>query len=115
MKSQFNLKLDLNKTGLDMFFRPYQKVALEILWNYPEGLNTRQVWKMTNDQMESSTSRASIINFLAASAEQGILNYREETGKGGYRRYYWHKYEQKELSKFLANVVKDALDTLNPT
>ncbi len=112
MNNKHNTKLDLSKSGLDMFFKPYQKKALDIIWDYPEGLNTRQVWKKTNDQMTLSISRASIINFLAASAEQGILDYREETGKGGYRRYYWHKYDRAGLSKYLKEMVKEALKTL---
>ena len=50
MRLKFTWNLELNKTGLDMFFKLYQQKALEILWDYPEGLNTRQVWEMTNQE-----------------------------------------------------------------
>jgi predicted transcriptional regulator len=106
------MKVDLSKSGLDMFFKPYQKLSLSTLWEYPDGLNTREVWKKVNDQMELTISRASIINFLAYCAEQGILQYRETTGKGGYRRIYYHKYNRDELSKYLKKAVKETLSTL---
>jgi hypothetical protein len=110
--SEYNLKLDLNKTGLDMFFKPYQRISLQVLWEHPEGLNTREVWKATNYRMERTISRASIINFLAMATENGILNYKEITGKGGHRRIYWHKYDESELSNYLKDAVLKSLDTL---
>jgi hypothetical protein len=35
-----------------------------------------------------SISRASIINFLNAMCDEGILTYGDETGRGGYHRIY---------------------------
>jgi len=112
MRLKFTWNLELNKTGLDMFFKLYQQKALEILWDYPEGLNTRQVWEMTNEEIPNSISRASIINFLNDVAEYGILDYREESGKGGIRRYYWHSYDRNGFVKYLKNMVQKALETL---
>jgi hypothetical protein len=113
MKNKFTLKLDLNETGLNMFFKPYQQKALKILWEYPEGLSSRQVWNSTNREIPNSISRASIINFLNDIAEYGILDYRVEYGKGGERRYYWHKYDKDGFTKYLKNIVHNALKTLN--
>ena len=113
MKSHFKLKLDLSENGFNMFFRPYQRVAFEILWNHPNGLSTREVWELTNEEMSRSISRASIINFLADVAEYEFLDYREETGKGGYRRFYSHKYDSNGLSHYLEEVVSKALKTLD--
>ena len=112
MKTQFVLKLDLEKTGLNMFFKPYQKKALEILWNHPEGMSTRQVWETTKAEIPTSISRASIINFLASAADYDMLEFREISGKGGYRRIYSPKYDRDGLSSFLTDTVKKALQTL---
>ncbi len=112
MRNHFKLNLNLSEKGFNMFFRPYQRVALEILWNHPGGLNTREVWMLTNEEMSRSISRASIINFLNDVAEHELLDYREGTGKGGYRRYYWHKYDRNGFSGHLKEVVSNALKTL---
>lgn len=95
-----------------MFFKPYQRMALEILWDHPEGLSTREVWSIIKDEKGHVISRASVINFLADAAEHELLEFREETGKGGYRRYYWHKYDKPGLSGHLTELVEKALNTL---
>ena len=108
-----DLSLDLSETGLAMLFFPYQIVSLDILWNSEENLNSRQVWQMANEKLRPRIiSRASIINFLNASVEHGILNYVETTGKGGYRRLYSPKFTKPETSTFLAEKVNERLLTL---
>ena len=107
-----DLNLDLSETGLGMFFKPYQIISLDILWNSEETLSSRQVWEQANEQIPGTISRASIINFLNASVENGLLNYVETTGKGGYRRLYSSKLSKPETSTFLSGIVKDRLQTL---
>ncbi len=109
---EMNLNLNLSETGLDMFFKPYQVASLDILWNSEETLSSRQVWEQANEQLLESISRASIINFLNASVDNGLLNYVEVTGKGGYRRLYSSKLDKTETSTFLSQSVKDCLLTL---
>jgi Fe2+ or Zn2+ uptake regulation protein len=107
-----DLNLDLSETGLEMFFKPYQIVSLDILWNSEEHLSSRQVWERANEQLSGTISRASIINFLNASVENGLLNYVEITGKGGYRRLYSSKLSKPETSTFLVEKVSERLQTL---
>ena len=107
-----DLLLDLSETGLEMFFKPYQIISLDILWNSEETLSSRQVWEQANEQLPGTISRASIINFLNASVENGLLNYVETTGKGGYRRLYSSKLDKPETSTFLSGMVKERLQTL---
>ena len=105
-----DLCLDLSETGLAMFFRPYQIVSLKLLWNCEESLSSRQVWEQVKEQL--FISRASIINFLNASVDNGLLEYDETTGKGGYRRLYSSKHSETEASAFLVEKVKEQLQTL---
>ena len=107
-----DLTLDLSQTGLEMFFKPYQIASLELLWNTEETLSSRQVWEKVNEILPGSISRASIINFLNASIETGLLNYVETTGKGGYRRLYTPKMDKAKASSFLSEAVKEKLQTL---
>ena len=109
---EMDLIVDLSETGLGMFFKPYQIISLDILWNSKETLSSRQVWEQANEQLPGTISRASIINFLNASVENGLLNYVETTGKGGYRRLYSSKLSKPETSTFLSKIVKESLQTL---
>ena len=107
-----DLTLDLSETGLEMFFRPYQIEALELLWNTEETLSSRKVWEQVNQKLDGTISRASIINFLNASVENGLLDYTETTGKGGYRRLYTPKLNKEETAKYLSEEVHKALNTI---
>lgn len=107
-----DLTLDLSETGLEMFFKPYQIASLELLWTTEETLSSRQVWEKVNEILPGTISRASIINFLNASVETGLLDYVEITGKGGYRRLYSSKMDKVSTSSYLAETVKSKLLTL---
>lgn len=75
--------------GLSKVFRGYQQEALKSVWkNSEKGLISREVHKYVNDKLDGSISRASIIIFLNAMVDEGVLNYTERTGKGGYQSLY---------------------------
>jgi Fe2+ or Zn2+ uptake regulation protein len=107
-----NLNLDLQETGLAMFFKPYQITSLNILWKSDEPQSSRQVWERVNEELSESISRASIINFLNASVDNGLLDYTETTGKGGYRRLYSSKLNKPDASVYLTGIVSEKLQTL---
>jgi len=107
-----DLNVDLSETGLAMFFKPYQIISLDLLWNSEETLSSREVWEQANEQLPGTISRASIINFLNASVENGLLDYVETTGKGGYRRLYSSKLSKPEATTYLTEKVNESLQTL---
>jgi Fe2+ or Zn2+ uptake regulation protein len=107
-----DLMLNLSETGFEMFFKPYQIASLDLLWSSNERLNSRMVWEKVNEMLPGTISRASIINFLNASVENGLLDYVETTGKGGYRRLYSSKLSKSEASKYLSEIVVDRLQSL---
>ena len=107
-----DLYVDLSETGLAMFFKPYQVASLDIIWNSDENLSSRQVWEQVNEQLTGTISRASIINFLNASVDNGFLDYVETTGKGGYRRLYSSKFTKPEAKTYLSKYVTERLQTL---
>jgi predicted transcriptional regulator len=63
---------------------------MRIIWGSDRPLTSRGVWIEVNKGFEGtgSISRASIINFLNAMCDEGILTYGDETGRGGYHRMY---------------------------
>jgi len=63
-----------------------------------------------NEALSGKTiSRASVINFLNAMVDEGVLIYRETTGKGGYRRIYSPKYDERGFRKYIAKTVIESL------
>ena len=98
-----SLEMDPSKTGYEMFFKPYQVLALRYLWTAESGAKSLEVWDHVKAQPGGSISRASIINSLNAMVDNGILNYVERTGKGGHHRIYRHRYSEAELREFLAS------------
>ena len=109
---EMDLVLDLSEKGFEMFFKPYQIASLDLLWNSDEQLSSRMVWERVNETLPGTISRASIINFLNASVDNGLLDYVETTGKGGYRRLYTSRLSKPETSKYLSKIVHERLQTL---
>ena len=100
------IKMDLQKEGLGMFFRDYQIAILQTLWKNPS-MNSRSVW----EQVEN-ISRASVINFLNAMVDEGLLNYVTRTGKGGHQRIYSPKFDENGTKEYLKTLVQEKLKTL---
>ena len=105
-----NLTMDLTQEGLLMFFKDWQVIALNALWNSSTALNSREVWEAVN--IQTSISRASVINFLEASHENGLLIRDSTTGKGGHHGLYSAKYEEQGTKQYLKKVFKEHLDKL---
>lgn len=105
------MEIDLNQSGLALIFKDYQEEAMKLIWgdvkylgskkeNGNKEFSSREVWDHLNRTVTTipasrdSISRASVINFLNAMCDEGVLGFHEITGKGGHRRIY-----QAHLSK----------------
>lgn len=101
------LMIDTAKKGLSMVFKDYQEEALKCLWEADDGKSSRQVWTHTNQALigTRTISRASIINFLNAMVDEGVLTYTEITGKGGHRKIYAAKMDENSFKQYTAEVV----------
>ncbi len=109
--SRMGFKFEPNNEGLLKVLRDYQEEALRIVWGSGQGVNSRLVWLHVNEAFEGkkTISRASIINFLNAMVDEGVLNYEEESGKGGYHRVYTPKLSESGFKKALAESVISSL------
>ena len=56
-----------------------------------------------------TVSRASIINFLNEMCDCKVLNYGEETCKGGLRQKYYPNLDEKGFKKYIVKVVFESL------
>jgi len=81
------LTFDPAVEGLAKVLKDYQIEALKLVWTKGDnGTISKEVWQHTNNVLKGirTISRASIINFLNAMVDEGVLNYKVETCKGGY-------------------------------
>ncbi len=104
--------IDPDKTGFEKVLRDYQIEALRMVWDDdPKGVNSREVYQHVNKQLEGvrTISRASIINFLNAMCDEGVLAYVEETCKGGTRRKYSTGLDEEGFKKHIAKSVLESL------
>ena len=99
---------DTREDGFRTVVKDYQEMALRFLWESGErGVSSREVWLHVNKEFggSGSISRASLINFLNAMVDEGVLGYTEITGKGGHRRIYSTKLNEAEFKKYVATTV----------
>ena len=104
--------VDPDKTGFEKVLRDYQIEALRMVWDDdPKGVTSREVYQHVNKQLEGvrTISRASIINFLNSMCDEGVVNYVEETCKGGTRRKYSTGLDEEGLKKYIAKSVLESL------
>ena len=107
-----NLVFDPKASGLSKVLRDYQEAVLRYVWKVEgEGVTSRMVHTHVNERLDGgrSISRASIINFLNAMVDEGVLDFVEETGKGGYHRVYTAKLDETGFKKALAESVFSSL------
>ena len=98
--------------GLGKVLRDYQIEAMRTVWaRGAEGVGSREVWQQVNEALKGirTISRASIFNFLNAMVDEGVLNYSDITGKGGYRRIYSPKLDEVGFRKHIAIKVISSL------
>jgi len=106
------LTFDPAGEGLAKVLKDYQIEALRLVWEKgEEGVNSREVYQHVNKALQGirTISRASIINFLNAMVDEGVLNYKEETCKGGLRRVYSPKLDESGFKKHIAKGVITSL------
>jgi hypothetical protein len=106
------LKFDPSSGGLSKVLKDYQEEAIRYVWDKGEdGVISREAWQHVNKRFngDKTISRASIINFLNDMVDEGVLDYDEQTGKGGYHRVYKPKLDESAFKKYLAITVLESL------
>jgi len=107
------MKLDTDSEGLESLFKPYQAEILKRIWQ----MNRSRSFKGCNSatmhaylkEVGRGMSRASVIHALDYMVEQGILNFEEETCKGGSRRIYLPRMRPYEFQTYIINTVQTHL------
>ncbi len=107
-----SFKFDPSKQGLRKTLKEYEEVGLKYVWSQGEkGATSGKTWKAVNEALDSdqSMSRASVILFLSRMADQGVLDFRTATGKGGHHRVYYPIMDERSYKKHLLKTVVESL------
>jgi predicted transcriptional regulator len=105
-------KFDPSKSGLRKTLREYEELALRYIWSVgEEGASSGPIWKNVNEQLGSgkSISRASIIIIMNKLVEQGVLSYKQGTGKGGIHKIYYPLMDEKGYLKYLLKTMVESM------
>jgi DNA-binding PadR family transcriptional regulator len=81
------MKFDLDKEGLETVLLPWQVELMRWIWSADGEVDSRMAHAHLQES-ETPMSRATAINFLNEMVEEGFLEYRETTTKGGRKRLY---------------------------
>ena len=109
------MEFDTSKEGLNTLFKPYQAVLLEHIWelNNPSrtGITSGQAHEFIQGtgEKELMKSRAAVIFFLNDMVDEGVLDYEEKSGKGGYHRVYYPKMDRMQFAEYVTKTISDKL------
>ena len=96
------MKFDTSQEGLHTLFKPYQAALFEHIWklNNPSrtGITSGQAHKFLQGHPDKK-SRAAVIFFLIDMVDEGVLDYEEKSGKGGFHRVYHPKMDRERFAK----------------
>ncbi|TET70892.1 hypothetical protein E3J39_05670 [Candidatus Bathyarchaeota archaeon] len=105
-------KFDPAKEGLRKTLREYEELALRYLWSIgEEGAGSGKAWREVNEDLgaEKTISRASVIFFLNRMVDQGVLGFRDATGKGGHHRIYYPLMDERGYKKYVLKTIIDSM------
>ena len=103
---------DPSKTGLRKTLREYEELALRYVWETgDEGAGSGLTWRAVNERLEEgkTISRASIIFFLNRMLDQGVLSWRDATGKGGHHKIYITKLDESGYKKYIIRTLLESV------
>ena len=103
---------DPSQPGLSKVLREHEELAIRYFWDVKaESVGSKDIWIYVNERLgEGRTiSRATIINFLKAMDEEGVLESRKVGGKGGYRPSYKAKMDENGFVKYIVRTIINSL------
>ena len=105
-------KFDPSQPGLTKTLREYEELALRYLWEVgEEGAGSGLIWKTVNKQLGTgkSISRASVIFAMNRFVDQGVLGWRDATGKGGHHKIYYPLMDEEGYLKSLLKTMVESM------
>jgi len=104
------MKFDLDEKGLLTVLKPHQAALMRIVWSEGD-VDSRTAYHRLQ-KTPYAMSRATVINFLNEMVDEGFLDYRETTGKGGHKRFYMPKEDLSDEEAFKKTLARRILSKL---
>jgi len=114
------MKFDTSKDGLLTLMKPYQEALMEHIWKVNEEERTgttsgqAHIYLTETGDKELMKSRAAAIFFLNDMVEEGVLEFEEKTGKGGYHRAYFPAMNREEYGSYVVETISRKLRETYP-
>jgi predicted transcriptional regulator len=107
---------DPSQSGLRKTLREWEEIALRYVWTVgEEGAHSGPIWRHANAQLKpESISRASIIILMNRLVDQGVLGYREETGRGGHKKIYYPLMDEEGYVKHIIKTMVESMKKGSP-
>jgi predicted transcriptional regulator len=105
-------KFDPSQPGLRKTLKKWEELALRYLWEVGEvGAVSGAIWKNVNERLGSdeSISRTSVIFSMNRLVEQGVLSFRDGTGKGGHHKRYYSLMDEEGYLKYLIKTMVESM------
>jgi predicted transcriptional regulator len=105
-------KFNPAETGLRKTLKEYEEIALQYIWSVgDDGAGSRKTWEHVNKELSEgkSISRASVIFYLDRMVDEGVLGFRDATGKGGHHRIYVTKLDEIGYKKYIVRTLLDSV------
>ncbi len=105
-------KFDPSQSGLRKTLKGYEELALRYLWELgEEGAVSGLIWKVVKEKLKpgGSISRASVILSMNRFVDQGVLGFRDGTGKGGHHKIYYPLMDEKGYVKYLLKTMVESM------
>ena len=86
-----SFKFDPSQAGLRKILREWEELALRYVWSVgEEGATSLPICENVNEKLrpDGSISRASVIIYMKRLVDQGVMGFRDGTGKGGHHKIY---------------------------
>ncbi len=103
---------DPSKNGLRKTLKEYEELALRYIWETgDEGAGSGLTWRAVNERLKEgkTISRASVIFFLNRMVDQGVLKWRDATGKGGHHKIYITKLDERGYEKYIVRTLLESV------
>ncbi|TET87473.1 MAG: hypothetical protein E3J46_06300 [Desulfobacteraceae bacterium] len=108
----YQFKFDPTKSGLRKVLREYEELALRFLWEIgEEGAGSGLIWKVVNEKLKpgGSISRTSVIFAMNRFVDQGVLGFRDATGKRGHHKIYYPLMDEEGYKMYIVKTIIESM------
>lgn len=109
------ISVNTDQTGIRAVFKDHEVIALKVLEEAGiVYIGVREIWEEANQRLEDkglkTRSRPTYYGFIRGLADSGLIEAREETGKGG--RYDTFRLKQSGMAELKAEVSRRIIQSV---